>query len=83
MAPESTAPVAAPAASTRPAKPDDDLFKENVAKAEKEYADAIGKYVCSPILHCSCLQYILGGASQLHGAGNMDGKPQTLTQLVN
>lgn len=56
MAPESTAPVAAPAATARPAKPDDDLFKENVAKAEKEYADAIGKYVCSPLLRCSCFQ---------------------------
>ena len=40
------APVPAPAATTRPVKPDVDLFNEKLGKAEKEYQEALAKYVC-------------------------------------
>jgi hypothetical protein len=42
---DSTPPAAAPAASTRPTKPDQALFDEKLAKAEKEYQDVMTKYV--------------------------------------
>ncbi|KAK1829191.1 hypothetical protein QBC39DRAFT_137919 [Podospora conica] len=45
---ESTAPAAAPApapaAPVRPTRPDEDLFKANLEKAEKEYAASLAKY---------------------------------------
>lgn len=48
MASDSTTPAAAApaaAASTKPTKPDEALFNEKVAKAEKEHADAMARYV--------------------------------------
>jgi chromosome segregation ATPase len=41
---DSTTPAAAPAASTRPTKPDQALYDEKLAKAEKEYQDVMTKY---------------------------------------
>lgn len=37
---------AAAAAATRPQKPDEALFKEKSAKAEKEHAQVMAQYVC-------------------------------------
>lgn len=42
---ESQTPAAAPAATTKPGKPDQDAFNEKLAQAEKEYQDALKKYV--------------------------------------
>jgi uncharacterized coiled-coil DUF342 family protein len=54
MASDSTTPAAAApaaAASTKPTKPDEALFNEKVAKAEKQHADAMARYVSSLKLH--------------------------------
>lgn len=47
---ESQTPAAAPAATTttKPVKPDQDAYNEKLAKAEKEYQDALKQYV-SPL----------------------------------
>lgn len=44
---ESQTPAAAPAV-TKPVKPDQDAFNEKLAQAEKEYQEALKKYV-SPL----------------------------------
>jgi hypothetical protein len=45
---DSTAPAtAAPAAVTKPVKPDADAFNEQLGKAEKDYQEAMTKYVCA------------------------------------
>ena len=45
---ESQSPAAAPAAITKPVKPDQDEYNKNLAVAEKEYQDALKQYV-SPL----------------------------------
>ncbi|KAK3956179.1 hypothetical protein QBC32DRAFT_203530 [Pseudoneurospora amorphoporcata] len=41
---ESQTPATAPAATTKPVKPDQDAFNEKLAQAEKEYQEALKKY---------------------------------------
>jgi len=67
MAETTTASTAAPAAATadkrKPEKPNAELFNERLAKAEKEYQDAMAKYVrrmCFCSL-CRALHVIDGG----------------------
>lgn len=38
---------AAPAPSTRPTRPDEKIFKEELAKAEKEHKASMDKFVCA------------------------------------
>jgi ribosomal protein L12E/L44/L45/RPP1/RPP2 len=50
MATDSTAPAsaaasAAPATATKPVKPDEEAFKKELAKLEKEHKEAMDRYV--------------------------------------
>ena len=42
---EAPAATAAPAANLKPSKPDQDLFNKSLEKAQKEYDDAMTRYV--------------------------------------
>jgi hypothetical protein len=35
----------------KPEKPDEEAYKASLKKAEKDHADAMAKFVCSPCLH--------------------------------
>lgn len=47
---ESTTAAPAPAAAAKPTRPDEALFNENLKKAQKEYDDAMVRYVSLPSL---------------------------------
>lgn len=51
-----SAPAQPQAQKSRPEKPDEQLYKEKLAKAEKEHADAKAKLVSSVLIMCASIQ---------------------------
>ena len=55
---DSTATAAAAAPAAKPQKPDEALYKEQLAKAEKEHSEVMTKYVRFKIGRASCRERV-------------------------
>lgn len=55
---------AAPAPNTRPTRPDEKIFKEELAKAEKEHKASMDKFVCAA---CLFFSFLFGSAYSCSG----------------
>lgn len=79
---EAAAATPSPAANVKPTKPDQAAFDKAHAQAEKEYKDALNKYVSASVLHligwCMCCTF-LPPASSLLPTRSLPSLPLTST----